>query len=103
MSTRGLAEVVPSELSPAVLRAALALHGAIVVRGLLTRPAAGALLDDVGRDVRYAFRLLARQRTFAAAIIGTLALGIGANTAIFSIIDGLLLRPLPVDDPERLV
>jgi predicted permease len=63
----------------------------------------GALLDDVGRDVRYAFRLLARQRTFAAVIVGTLALGIGANTAIFSIIDGLLLRTLPVDDPERLV
>ncbi len=63
----------------------------------------GALLDDLGRDVRYAFRLFARQRTFAVVIVGTLALGIGANTAIFSIIDGLLLRTLPVDDPERLV
>ena len=62
----------------------------------------GALLDDVGRDVRYAFRLFARQPTFAAVIVGTLALGIGANTAIFSIIDGLLLRTLPVEDPERL-
>jgi putative ABC transport system permease protein len=63
----------------------------------------GALLDDLGRDIRYAFRLFARQRTFAIVIVGTLALGIGANTAIFSIIDGLLLRTLPVDDPERLV
>jgi putative ABC transport system permease protein len=62
----------------------------------------GALLDDLGRDVRYAFRLFARQRTFAAVIVGTLALGIGANTAIFSIIDGLLLRTLPIADPERL-
>jgi putative ABC transport system permease protein len=62
----------------------------------------GALLDDLGRDVRYAFRLFARQRTFAAVIVGTLALGIGANTAIFSIIDGLLLRTLPIEDPERL-
>jgi putative ABC transport system permease protein len=62
----------------------------------------GALLDDVGRDVRYAFRLLGRQPTFAAVIIGTLALGIGANTAFFSIVDGLLLRTLPVQEPERL-
>ena len=62
----------------------------------------GALLDDLGRDIRYAFRLFARQRTFAIVIVATLALGIGANTAIFSIIDGLLLRTLPVEDPERL-
>ena len=62
----------------------------------------GALLDDLGRDVRYAFRLFARQRTFAAVIVVTLTLGIGANTAIFSIIDGLVLRPLPVEDPAQL-
>ena len=62
----------------------------------------GALLDDVGRDVRYACRLLGRQPTFAAVIIVTLALGIGANTAFFSIVDGLLLRTLPVQEPERL-
>jgi predicted permease len=62
----------------------------------------GALLDDVGRDVRYAFRLFARQRTFAVVIVATLALGIGANIAFFSIVDGLLLRSLPVEDPGRL-
>jgi predicted permease len=62
----------------------------------------GALLDDVGRDVRYALRLFGRQPTFAAVIVGTLALGIGANTAFFSVVDSLLLRPLPIDDPERL-
>jgi putative ABC transport system permease protein len=62
----------------------------------------GALLDDVGRDVRYAFRLFARQPTFAVVIVGTLALGIGANTAIFSIVDSLLLRTLPIAEPERL-
>jgi predicted permease len=62
----------------------------------------GALLDDVGRDVRYAFRLLGRQRTFAVVIVATLALGIGANTALFSIVDSLLVRTLPVEDPERL-
>ena len=62
----------------------------------------GALLDDVGRDVRYAFRLFARQPTFAVVIVGTLALGIGANTAIFSIVDSLMLRTLPIAEPERL-
>ncbi len=62
----------------------------------------GAFLDDVGRDMRYAFRLFARQRTFAVVIVGTLALGIGANTAFFSIVDSLLLRKLPVADPDRL-
>ena len=63
----------------------------------------GALLDDVWRDIRYSFRLFARQRTFAFVIVGTLALGIGANTAIFSIVDGLFLRTLPIVHPERLV
>jgi predicted permease len=62
----------------------------------------GALLDDLGRDVCCAFRIFARQRTFAGVIVGTLALGIGANTTIFSIIDGLLLQTVPIEDPERL-
>ena len=63
----------------------------------------GAMLDEIARDMRYALRIFARQRTFTAVIVGTLALGIGANTAIFSIIDGLLLKTLPIEDPERLV
>jgi len=63
----------------------------------------GAVLDDIGRDVRHALRLLARQRTFTVVIVLTLALGIGANTAIFSIVDSLVLRTLPVKDPARLV
>jgi hypothetical protein len=62
----------------------------------------GALLDDLGRDIRYAFRLFARQPMFAVVIVGTLALGIGANTAIFSIVDSLLLRTLPIHETERL-
>ncbi|HVQ16302.1 MAG TPA: ABC transporter permease, partial [Vicinamibacterales bacterium] len=63
----------------------------------------GALLDDLGRDVRYAFRLLARQRMFAVVIVGTLALGIGANVALFSVVNSVLLRPLPYHEPDRLV
>lgn len=63
----------------------------------------GALLDDLGRDVRYACRLVTRQRLFAAVIVGTLALAIGANVALFSVVNSVLLRPLPYHEPDRLV
>jgi predicted permease len=61
------------------------------------------LLDQVARDLRFALRQLHRAPGFAATAILTLALGLGANTAIFSLINALLLRPLPVPHAERLV
>ena len=54
-------------------------------------------------DFRYAFRVMSRTPWFAVAVVSVLALGIGANTAIFSIVHAVLLRPLPFDEPERLV
>ena len=54
-------------------------------------------------DLRYALRSLHRHRVFALTAILTLGLGIGANTAIFSAVNGVLLRPLPNPDPDRIL
>jgi predicted permease len=60
-------------------------------------------LESIVRDLRFSVRSLKSRPAFTLTVIATLALGIGANTAIFTLVDALLLRPLPVSHPEQLV
>ena len=60
-------------------------------------------MDTLLQDIRYGIRTLTRQPGFAATAILTLALGIGATTAIFSVVNAVVLRPMPFDDPDRVM
>src|SRR5258708_40169598 len=62
-----------------------------------------APVETIGRDLIYALRGLRKSPGFAAVAVFTLALGAGANTAVFIVLHGVLLRPLPVPCPERFI
>ncbi|HYG61375.1 MAG TPA: permease prefix domain 1-containing protein, partial [Thermoanaerobaculia bacterium] len=63
----------------------------------------GGIAETLWQDIRYGVRVLAKQKGYTAVAVLTLALGIGANTSIFSVVHELLVRPLPYADPERIV
>lgn len=83
--------------------ARLALGGVEQAKDLHRDARAFRWIDDLRRDVRQAWRTLARAPRFASVAVLTMALGIGANTAVFSVVHALLLQPLPFPDADRLV
>jgi macrolide transport system ATP-binding/permease protein len=75
----------------------------VAIREVHREQRALPLLDMLAQDLRYAIRMLWKTPAFTGIVTLSLALGIGANTALFSLVDDLLLRSLPVRDPDRLV
>src|SRR6476646_6997494 len=61
------------------------------------------LLEHLRRDVAYAFRMLARNPGFTAVAVTSLALGIGVNALVYSVVNAIVLRPLPVDQPNQIM
>ncbi|HVT60307.1 MAG TPA: ABC transporter permease [Thermoanaerobaculia bacterium] len=84
-------------------RAALRLGGLEPTKEAARSARAYRRLETLGQDVHFAFRLLRRNKGYAGAVVAALALGIGANSAIFSVVRGVLLRELPYQQPDRLV
>lgn len=102
---RRVADLVRSGVDPAEARrlARVEFGGSAQVQEEVRDTWGWRWLTDRGRDLRYATRALTRKPAFAITAILSLAIGIGASAAIFSLVDQVLLRPLPVREPERLV
>src|SRR5262245_48325595 len=95
---------IKEDLNPAEARRAalIELGGREQVKEKVWEVSAGHQLETLWRDLRYGLQMLRRNPGFSAVAVLSLALGIGANTAIFSLMDAVLLKMLPVKNPEQL-
>ena len=98
-------EKIHQGFSPSAARreALIEIGGIEQVKGRVRAARAGQSVEDFARDIGYCLRRLHRDRSFTAIATLTLALGIGGTTAIFSVVNGVLIQPLPYLHPERLV
>jgi hypothetical protein len=98
-------EKMEQGLSHAAARreALVEIGGIEQVKGRVRAVRAGRFVEDTARDIRYALRQLYRNRSFTTVAALTLALGIGGTTAIFSVVNGILIQPLPYAHAERIV
>jgi predicted permease len=101
---RTAAKLVGAGVPPeeAVRQARLSIGGVEQVKEKCREARGVAALESTAQDVQYGLRQLRRRPGFALVVVTSLALGIGANTAIFSLIDAVLLRMLPIEDPRGL-